>query len=69
MLSKPHRDVNECVCSVTFHTDSPYLLGEFCEDLGKHREQFGSATVSCQRQGQEEEDKVREAAEHGYQAH
>lgn len=51
------------------HTDGPYLLGELCEGVGKHREQLGSAPVSCQRQGQEEKDKVREAAEHGHQAH
>lgn len=48
---------------------SPYLLGKLRKDLGKHREQFCSATVSCQRHGQEEEDEVRVPGEHGHQAY
>lgn len=36
----------------------PYLLGQLHEDLGKHSEQLCRASVSCQRHGQEEEDKV-----------
>lgn len=49
--------------------NSPYLLGNLREDLGKHREQLRSATVSCQRHGQEEEDEVRVPGEHGHQAY
>jgi hypothetical protein len=41
-----------------FHVNGPYLLGKFCKDLSKHREQLRSAPVSCQRYGQEEEDEV-----------
>lgn len=51
------------------HVHSPYLLGKLREDLSKHREQLRSATVSCQRHGQEEEDEVRVPGEHGHQAH
>lgn len=45
-------------CTRVLHMNSPYLLGELCKDLGKNREQLCSATVSCQRHGQEEEDEV-----------
>lgn len=56
-------------CPTVYHVHSPYLLGKLREDLGKHREQLRSATVSCQRHGQEEEDEVRVPGEHGHQAH
>lgn len=56
-------------CPVVLHMNSPYLLGELCKDLGKHREQLRSATVSCQSIGQEEEDEVWVPGEHGQQAH
>lgn len=51
------------------HMSSPYLLSKLRKDLGKHREQLCSATMSCQRHGQEEEDEVWVPGEHGQQAH
>ena len=56
-------------CPTVLHMNSPYLLGKLRKDLGKHREQLCSATMSCQRHGQEEEDEVRVPGEHGQQAH
>lgn len=51
------------------HMSSPYLLSKLREDLGEHREKLCSATMSCQRHSQEEEDEVRVPGEHGQQAH
>lgn len=72
MPGKPHTNgsgVFGTGCQSVLPMNSPYLLGELCEDLGKHRQQLCSATVSRQRHGQEEENEVWVPGEHGHQTH